>query len=1010
MRKSFTNILIQLSVLLFMSASAQAQSLFGKVTDAKGEPLIGVTIQIQDTKRGTTTDVNGLYKLENLNPGTYTVIYSYIGFEAQRYTFNLVAGKSQNQDIILKEDAKLLSETVVIGYGVQRRREVTGSVTRIGAEKINDMPAPSFEAMLQGKAPGVQVITGSGLAGSGSVIRIRGIASLSAGGDPLYVIDGIPITQDYFLRGNTGAMNNNPLATINPDDIESIDILKDAAATAIYGSRGANGVILVSTKRGKSDKWKFDFNVRSGVSTPTRRPRMLNSDEFLQLYQEAWENDGNTGLARLPGGITWEQARRTNTDWVDQTIGIGFKQTYNFGASKATNKYSFYGNLSYDDNGSYLIGNSYKRFSSRVNYDRQVTKNLKAGVNLSYSRGRNDRIDAAWSGGLGAAMSTALPIFPIKNDDGTWFTGGSNPVRDRTLKQWRTYENRLINGAFVEYTPIKNLILRAQGSYDYMDLTDFQYEPRELINTTHAGMAKKYPNWVNNYNYVVTANYQFKVKALHHFSVLAGHEYQRNSYNSMRVEVSDMTGQLFETSATDSNTVRFGNPKEIFAFLSYFGRVNYAFNDKYFVQLTARVDGSSRFGINNRYGLFPAASMGWIMSNEDFMKGFKNISYAKIRASIGRNGNANLPNYQRFGTYSPPGNQVRYNGEGTIYPTRLENPNLRWETSTVIDLSFELGLYKDRITTELSFYNKNTKDVLAELAVPRSTGFSTYWDNVGQILNRGVEFAANAKVLTKTKVKWDISFNIARNYNEVLSIGPYSEDAVSGGTNDTRVVVGKPVGTNFLVRFSHIDPQNGRPVYFDLNGNQTYTWDPAYRVPVGAVLPDAIGGITNTLRFGRWDVMMLWVYTLGGNIYESSAKRQLGVVTDWNMRPEIFDRWRQPGDQAAYPRLTLNTETYGSGTPWINTTVFLHDATFARLRNLTVSYNAPEAWVKKLHLSSMRFQIIGTNLITLTKFQGLDPEIARDFENATDRNMSSNITFLTPPQERTYNAAIQIKF
>lgn len=1002
-----------LSMVLFLFANAQEQvrsSIYGKVTDQTGEALIGVSVYIQGTTRGATTDPNGIYQLQNLDSGTYVLVFSYVGFKTETVSVSLKQKENKEINYKMTEDQQVLGESVVVGYGVQRKREITGAVTKLDAEQINDMPAPSFDAMLQGKAPGVQVVTGSGLAGSGSVIRIRGIASISAGGDPLYVIDGIPITQDYFLRGNSGAMNNNPLASMNPDDIESIEILKDAAATAIYGSRGANGVILVTTKRGKSGKIKFDFGTRIGVSTPTARPRMLNSTEYLQLYQEAWENDGNTGLARLPGGITWEQARKTNTDWVDQTIGVGLKQNYHFSVSQAKKKFTYYANVSYDDNGSYLIGNSYKRLSGRFNFDYQLSPNLKVGANLSMGHGRNDRVHAAWSGGLGEAMSTALPIYPIYNEDGTYFTGGSNPVRVRDLLQWRTVEKRFINGAFLEWYPVKDLTLRVQGNYDYMDLTDYTYEPKELINTTHAGIAKEYPNWVSNYNVLATANYRHKINNLNTLNYLIGSEYQRSVNNGRYREVSDMTGPLYNTPGIDSNALITTNPKQVFAFLSWFGRVNYTYNNRYFAQVTARVDGSSRFGANNRFGFFPAVSAGWIISAEDFMRKFKSVSFLKLRASLGRNGNANLPNYQRFGTYSPSSNQITYNGEGTTYPTRLENPNLRWETSTVVDASLQFGLFKDRITGELGVYAKNTKDVLAELAVPKSTGFSTYWDNVGAITNRGIEFGLTAHAIDKKKFKWDIILNVARNYNKITSIGVYSEDAVSGGTNDTRIVVGSPVGTNYLVRFSRVDAATGKPVYFDKNGNETFTWSPDDRVPVGSVLPKAIGGITNTFRMGQWDLSMLWVFSVGNNIYASSDKRQLGVITDWNMRPELFDRWRKPGDEATYPRLTLETATYGSGTPWINTTQWIYDGSYARLRNLSVAYNAPEKFYKKLHLASLRVQLIGTNLFTITKFPGLDPEIGRDFENATDRNMSVGITYLTAPQERTYNIAVNIGF
>ncbi|TNE78548.1 MAG: TonB-dependent receptor [Bacteroidetes bacterium] len=992
------------------STHLKAQSVYGKVSDEKGEVLFGVSVFIEGTTLGASTDGNGFYKVTLKDSGTYTVVFSYLGFITEKEKVTLKKDQSLEVNKKLKEDKQVLGETVVVGYGVQRKREVTGSVTTLNSDQINDMPAPSFEAMLQGKAPGVQVIVGSGLAGSGSVVRIRGIASLSAGGDPLYVIDGIPVTQDYFLRGNSGGMNNNPLATMNPDDIESIQILKDAAATAIYGSRGANGVILVTTKRGKSGKLKIDFGTRTGISLPTQRPDMLSGPEFLQLYQEAWENDGNVGLAKLPGGVTWEQASKTNTDWVDQMIGVGMKQNYHLSASKGNEKFTFYTNVSYDDNGSYLKGNSYQRLSGRFNFDYNLNKNIKIGANTSLSRGQNNRVNAGWAGGLGAAMSTALPIYPVRNEDGTYFTGGTNPVRTQELFEWRTVENRAINGVYMEYYPIKNLTVRLQGSYDYMDITDRTYEPKELINSSHDGTAREYPNWVNNYNTIATANYNLKIKRLHNFNFLLGSEYQRSVYRSRSIEATNMSGPLWNTEANDSFTTVFNNPKQVSAFLSYFGRINYAYNNKYFVQLAARVDGSSRFGINYRYGFFPAISGGWIVSNEEFMRGYRWISFAKVRASVGRNGNASIPNYQRFGTYSPPENQIQYNNQPTTYPTRLENPNLRWETSLVSDLSIEMGFLKDRIQMELGVYNKNTKDVLASLAVPKSTGFSNYWDNVGAIVNRGIEFSATFHVVDRKNFKWTIITNAARNYNEITSIGVYSEDAVSGGTNDTRVVVGSPVGTNFLVPFSHVDPQTGKPVYIDINGNQTTTWDPADRIPVGSVLPKAIGGLTNTFRVKNWEFNMLWVYSIGGNIYNSSSKRQLGVVTDWNMTPEIFDRWREPGDVAAYPRLTLQTQTYGSGTPWINTTLYLHDGTYARLRNLSISYNAPEKFAKRLKLHAIRAQFIATNILTFTKYPGLDPEIARDFEDATDRNMSPNIVYLTPPQEMTFNLGLNLSF
>lgn len=1003
MKKSYP--LLLLSMLCWQLS--RAQNITGVVTDENKEPMVGVTVQVMGTSRGTATDINGEFVLERLSSGTFTVKFSYVGYKDQDKKVTLSGGQTVKLNIKMEPDPKMLDDVVAVGYGTQRRRDLSGSIVSIQPKEITAIPAPSFEAALQGQAAGVQVTVGSGLAGSASVVRVRGIASISAGGDPLYVIDGIPITQNNFLLGNGGGMNNNPLASINPNDIESIEILKDAASTGIYGSRGANGVILITTKRGRKKGLRYDFQARVGVSNPTARPDMLNSREYLQLFQEAWVNDGNVGLAPLPGGMSWDDAQRINTDWVDETVGTGFKQAYSFGVTKGTEKLNTYVNVSFDDNHSFLKGNSYQRLSGRFNADYQINSKLKAALSTSLSRGQNNRVDAAWSGGLGAAMSTALPIYPVRTDSG-YFRGGSNPTMVRELKDWRTLELRTINNLALDYTVNNKLTIRATGSYDYMNLKDDQYDPQELILSTHAGTARRTAVNVNNYNLGAFGTYNLD-RGAHRYTFLAGTEFQNSVTTSKYQEATDMTGPFYREDP-NQNTIYQNRPVQQWAFISFFGRANYNYKGKYFATFTGRVDGSSRFGINNRYGFFPSASAAWIISEEAFLKYHPTISFMKLKAGYGRTGNADIPNYQRFGTFSPPGNQNPYNGQPTIYPTRLANPNLRWETSNVFDIGLEMGLWADRVTAELGFYWKDSRDVLMELAVPRSTGFATYWDNVGRIINNGIELTVRSRNVVDGPVKWTTTFNVARNYNEIKSIGVYSEDAVSGGTNDTRVVVGSPVGTNFLVRFSRVDAESGRPVYLDINGNETFKWDPADRVPVGDVLPDAVGGINNIFNYGQWEFSFFFTFFLGADIYESSAKRQLGVVTDWNMRRQLFDRWRQPGDNTEFPRLTQNTQTYGSGTPWINTTQWLHDGSFARLRTLSLTYMIPNEIVKKWKLTNAAVNFTASNILTFTKFRGLDPEIARDFENATDRNMSPNITYLTPPQEKTYNIAVTIGF
>lgn len=992
----------------YNNAIAQERVVSGKVTAADdNSALPGVNIKVKGTETGTVTDIEGNYKISASENAA--LIFSFMGYATQE----IKVGSRSVIDVKLKEDAKALSEVIVVGYGTQTKRELIGSISKVEGAKIMETPVPSFEAALQGKAAGVQVVQGSGIAGSGSVIRIRGLGSVSAGGDPLYVIDGIPVTQDPFMRKNSGAVNLNPLASINPNDIESVEILKDAAAAGIYGSRGANGVILITTKRGKSGKPSFNYSSRFGVSEPVAKAQMMNSAEYLQMRQEAYENDGGVGRVPLPNDVTWEQALATDTDWWNETAGIGFKHEHNFSMNQGTDKLKTFAGFSYSDNGSYLIGNSFERISGRVNVDYKLLNNLDVSLSSSLSRSTNNRIDAAWSGGLGRAMSDALPIYPV-DDPEFWETRSRwlNPVLARDNKEMKTLDTRTINSLNFTYKPLERLSIKVGGGLDYMDLEDYVFETGYLLEADHAGKTEGNFRRVTNFNLVGTMEYDVAMPTGHKLKLMAGNEFQKSSTSGAGYSLTDVDKPLYRNAVMGELGARQDNQPiegELWSFISYFGRLNYAYKEKYIVQGTARTDGSSRFGANNKFGFFPTLALGWLVSEEAFLKNNSTISLLKLKAAYGITGNSNLPNYQWIGTATKQRNAT-YNGYSYQYVTRIHNPDLKWETSTNMDVGIELGFLQDRFTAEFSAYNRATRDVFMEVLAPKQAGISDRaWVNSGEILNQGLEFALTSRNLTGA-FQWTTNFNIARNYNELVSIGNYSEEAVSGGSNDTRAVVGQPVGTNFLVRYAGVDPETGRPMYLDKDGNITYDWNPANRVPVGNVLPDFVGGITNTFEYKNFDLSFLFVFTKGGNIFDSSSKRQLGVVSEWNMRRDLFDRWRSPGDQATYPRLTLDTETYGAGTPWINTDLWLHDASFVRLRSLSLGYNIPAELTSRIGLKNAKVVFSGFNLLTFTKFPGLDPEIARDFENTTDRNMSVNITYLTPPQERSFNLGVNITF
>jgi len=1036
-------LLIFMFCLFALPSWAQQHKVTGKVTDASdGSGLPGVNVLEQGTTNGTVTDVDGNFSI-NVKENA-TIVFSYIGYKTQL----IEIGNKSAINVSLSLDVTQLGEVVVVGYGTQSKREITGSIAKIDGSKLKEIQVPSFEAALQGQAAGVQVIQSSGLSGSGSVVRIRGISSVSASGDPLYVVDGIPITADNFLaeaNWQNGAFNNNPLSSINPNDIESIEILKDAAAAGIYGSRGANGVILITTKRGKSGKPTFNFSSSVGVSEAVNKPNLLNSAEWLQLRQEAWELDGNTGAVWLPGYsaasdspedrlAAYQKASQNDTDWWDLLTGHGIKQSYNL-----SSRFSFaddvraYVGLSYSNNESYIKGNSFERLSARANIDYAITKTLDLTISSSLSRGINQRVRVSYTGGLGDAMSTALPIYPVYDDNGDFWRGETqtvaNPLFTNANFQGYTIDDRSISTMSLKYHPLERLQFTLSGGLDYLDQKNDQWESGALRNDfpdfdgdgnpdgIPRNRSERDVRWVTNYNVNALAEYETSINQSK-FKFMAGAEYQqsvtagKNNIVNLGTEVYSTRwkdeGDFSQETLQTQNLFRLSNDK--WSFLSFFGRVNYALGDKYFLQATARTDGSSRFGENNRFGFFPVISGAWLLSEENFMSSAGFIDFLKLKVAYGITGNANFPSNQWVGTYKLNGNPV-YNGQPIRYPDKVNNPDLKWETTKSYDIGFESEFINERIGLDVSFYLKRTEDVLMNLTLPQYNGFGSFWDNVGEIENKGVDVTLNTKNIVTNDFTWSTTVNVGYNTNEVISIGDYTEDAVSGGTNDTRIVEGYPVGTNYLVRFSRVDPQNGRPIYLDVNGFETYQYNEQRdRVPVGDVLPDAVGSFKNLFTYKAFDLNVLFVFTIGGNIYDSSSKRQLQFLSDWNVRDDIGDRWRQPGDVAKYPKVTLNPAEHGNDKEWFNTDLFLYDASYLRMRNVSLGYNLPKSFTDKLKIKSAKITLSGTNLLTFTKFPGLDPEVVRDFDNVTDRNLSPNVTYLTPPQEKSYRISLNVSF
>ena len=1004
----------KLALLLFLLAplnlSAQTQVITGTVTDANtGEPLPGVTVISKGTTAGSVTDLYGNYSLSVVRGAI--LVFSYVGYASHE----ILVEDQISIDVQLEEETTELDEVFVIGYGTQRKRNLTGTIAKVDGSQITATPVSTFAAGLQGKAAGVQIIQSNGMAGAGSAVRIRGVGSISAGGDPLIIVDGIPINQDqegsYGIR--RGA-NTSAMATINSNDIESIEILKDASAAAIYGSRGANGVILITTKRGKSKQASWDFSYRTGMVKETKRLDLINNTEWLTLHQEAYENDAIYGSGNLdpgsypdlPGGVTLEEAMATNTDWQDLMLHNGFSQEANLSFNKGTEKLRSYIGLSYSDQGSYLIGNNYQRLSGRANLEYQITDKISVGINFTQAHGVNNRVEASWAGGLGSAQSNALPIWPVWVDDITYFDAGANPVRSRDNKVIKSFENRTLGNAYLNYTPVNGLIIRADYGIDYLSLDENYYENEILRTVTYA------ESRVNKYlaeNGKVVGTYDLNMPENHNLQILLGTEFTRTKKGNAFLSYDGLNDPIYKSDILpDSSLTREENNPLVMSnsFVSYFTRISYNYKGKYLFSGSMRTDGSSRFGENNKFGYFPAGSVGWILTEEKFLENSNLLSFMKLKASFGYTGNAEIPDLIQWGTTNI-NSGITYNNDSIIFRTNLANPDITWERTFSYDLGMEFGILRDRIFGEVTYYNKRTENMLLQVRTPASSGWAIVYDNVGEMENKGFEFMIKSRNLVGN-FKWTTDLNVGFNRNKVLDVGTASPDALAG-TGDTRVIKGHPIGVNYLVRFSHVDPADGMPVFFTKDGEETKVYNVEDRVVLGKPYPDFIGGITNTMNYRGFDLSFLFIFSYGNQIYDDAGKRLVGRINGWNQSRMVLDRWRQPGDITDIPRLTLDGALSGIETDR-NTDEFLYDGSYLRLKQLTFGYNFPEAVTKAMHIKNLRLYFVGTNLLTFTKYPGSDPEIFRDMENVMQKNLSPSVTYLTPPQAMTFSLGVNVTF
>jgi TonB-dependent starch-binding outer membrane protein SusC len=1011
-----------LSVLL---ARAQDKVVTGKVTSSEdGVSMPGVSIAVKGTTKGTNSDSEGNYRLSV--PDNATLVFSFVGFAIVE---EKVSGRSAI-NVQLKAEARNLSEIVVTGYGSQIKRELTGNIAKIRPSDIQDMPVNTFDQAIQGKAAGVQVTAGSSKLGQAIQVRVRGNSSVSASNQPLYVLDGIPVSTQN-LSNNGGA--TNPLADINPQDIESIEVLKDASAAAIYGSRAANGVVLITTKRGKSGRTNINFGYQFGSSKPTKQVKFLNTEQYLKLYRQAAANsDRIDGIdPKSPDSYTaymesffqtqslgtFGTANQADTDWGALAYQKAPMSQYDLNMSGGNDKTSFYISGQLLDQKGILIGNALNRMSGRINLDHKVSDKFRMGVNMSMARTLNNRLsgDRQFDNPI---QIVALPPMTPENDPETGLPVGTppgdasipvyyNPIINVGNAYYNTTVNRNISNIYGQLEITKQLKFRSELGVDILNQQEESYYNSKTGRNTGSpqGFGENAFTRVENYN----LNNYFMYNTTfgkHTIDGTLGMSYQQSQEKFNLTQGQDFPSDAYRMIASAARKTDGNSTETNFRFVSYFARANYKYNDRYLLSLSVRTDGSSRFGKDSRYGFFPSVGAGWVLSEESFLQGNPIISFMKLRASYGYTGNSEIGNFPQLGLFT---GDAAYAGTPGQRPSQLGNPNLSWETSGQLDVGLDFGILNNRISGEIDYYNKQTTGLLLNVNVPGTTGFTTQVKNVGKLENKGIEFVLNTENLIGA-FKWKTSFNIAANRNKITDLQGQIIEA--GLNNMSRAVEGEPLGTFFTAEYAGVDPANGDALWYkntknadgSLDRTTTNTYSQAQRVVVGNPQPKLIGGLTNTFSYKGFDLSIFFNGVFGNklNFYGVGRFSSANARFEDNQTADQMDSWTKENPNAKFPeaRLFFNNGAQPSSR-------FIQDGSFVRLRNVTLSYNLPKSLLNKVKINSARLFLTGQNLLTFTKYTGWDPEV-----NADDivTNIAQGYDFYTAPQAKTITGGINIGF
>lgn len=1020
----------------------------GKVNDASGEPVVGANVVEKGTTNGTITDLNGSFSLDI--PAKSTLIISYIGYTPRE----VEVGNQLTFNVKLAEDTEMLDEVVVVGYGTQKKSDVTTAVASVSSDNLKNRAAVNFGEAMAGQVPGVMVQQTNGApGGEGLTIKVRGTGSITQSNDPLYVVDGYP-------------MEGGAFRLLNPSDIESIQVLKDASSTAIYGSRGANGVVIITTKKGQIGKPTVQLNAYVGFQQREKEVKMMNRDQYVEWFtdgrNQAWLdakvissdpnqaphsiNDPNSRRALYSGASSQYMipdgtgsykynfldpasvAQMPDNNWQDLLFRTAVMQQYEVSVSGGAEntRYTFSG--SYTNQEGIVINTDYERFNFRTNVSSKISNSINVGMTLmAYSADGSEQANGKDSPVLYAL--NLPPIYPLYNEDGTYGSMVRNPeilagdvanpigIAEQVTNRRKRYG--WLGTIFAEWEIIKNLKYRISMNGGIQDNINKKYEPSYVdFDASKAPRPAKGINerWTDR-DWVIenTLNYTFTLADKHSFNALLGYTTQSHSFEHMKGEARGYANDKIETLNAGTMYAMTSDESE-YSMISYLGRINYVYDNRYMLTTTLRSDGSSRFGSNKKWGTFPSVSVGWRISQEKFMQDVKQISDLKLRASFGISGNNRIGNYSSIGLLStgfyPTGDAI----QNTVNPNTMSNFDLGWERTRQYNVGFELGMFNNRVRLEGDFYDSQSIDLLLNVPVPTITGYSSQMQNIGKVQNRGMEFTLNTKNLTGA-FTWSSNFNISFNKNKVLEVGVDKRPIYGSAANANNAFVtqpGYPVACFYgykyigvfqsqeeLDKYPHLAADKvGDGRYEDVNKDGKL--DQNDKTILGDNNPVFTAGFSNSFSYKNFTLDLQFTGSYGAEVF-SFYKRMCGIYHgDRNGMIEQLDRWRsedQPGDGIHF-RATRTP----SGWQRDPSSAWVQNASYLRLRNLTLGYNFNQHTINKLKMKGLRLYVTGSNLFTITNYVGYDPE------TSSESGLSQGGDYLGYPAARSFIIGANITF